>query len=82
MTNLRERRIARWERIKEAGIVRFVIIRALAFALLLFLFSRAYGNPPFPWYWILIGQCAAGVAYGLGSWFITMRRYARARGQC
>ena len=53
----------------------------LFFGLFLFVLSRAYSNPPFPWYWTLTGQLVAGIVYGFVSWFLTMRLYARARGQ-
>jgi hypothetical protein len=73
--------MARWKRIEQGGIARYVIIRAFFFGLFLFVLSRAYSNPPFPWYWTLTGQLVAGIVYGFVSWFLTMRFYARARGQ-
>jgi hypothetical protein len=77
-------RLARWERIKQGGIWRFVFLRGvLGFGLFLGIIGIIFEQvsrkeEAAPWYFIL-GLClAAGFCWGFAMWFVTMRIYSRA----
>jgi uncharacterized BrkB/YihY/UPF0761 family membrane protein len=88
MNNIQELRLARWERIKQRGIWRFILIRGvLGWGLpggILFSIFQIYSSKPLPFLWyfsvlIILGLwVVGGVFFGLFMWFITMWSYSRA----
>ncbi len=84
MSDIRTLRLARWQRIKERGIWRFVLLRGvLGWGVPMAVFGTIYEHvshkeealPPY----FIVGLClAGGFIWGLGMWFVTMRSYSRA----
>ena len=88
MSHIADLRIARWERIKQAGILRFVLLRGvlgwgLFTAILVSVVTlTASERPPIPmsiflpliFGFFLVG----GAVWGLAMWFFTMWHYSRA----
>ena len=78
-------RLARWEKIKQGGIWRFVLLRGVlgwgltmgVIGVIFELVSRK--AEAFPWYLILGVFLPAGFVWGLLTWFITMWIYSRAQ---
>ncbi len=84
MSDTRQLRSARWERIRQRGIWRFVLLRGvLAWGLSMSIIGIIFEHvsrkeEAFPWYFIL-GLClVAGFVWGLATWFVSMRIYSRA----
>ena len=84
MSDTRQLRLARWERIKQGGIWRFVLlwgalVWGLPMGIIGIIFEQvSRKEEAFPWYFIL-GLClAGGFVFGLAMWFLTMRSYSRA----
>jgi hypothetical protein len=84
MSDSRQLRLARWEKIKQRGFWRFVLLRgALGWGLSMgiigivfeFVSRRAEA---FPWYLILGLFLAGGFLWGIATWFVTMWSYSRA----
>ena len=77
-------RLARWEKIKQGGIWRFVLLRGVlgwgfTCGVIGVLFEEVSRNKEaFPWYMILGLFLVAGLVWGLSMWFVTMWSYARA----
>jgi len=84
MSDIRQLRLARWERIKQRGIWHFVFVRGvlgwgLPMSLVGIIFDHvSRKEEALPWYFIL-GIClVGGVLWGFAMWFVTMQIYARA----
>jgi uncharacterized BrkB/YihY/UPF0761 family membrane protein len=77
-------RQARWEKIKQGGIWRFVLLRGvlgwgLTCGIIGVVFELASrGAEAFPWYVILGLFLVGGAVWGLATWFVTMWIYSRA----
>ena len=88
MSDLHQRRLARWQRIKERGIWRFIVARGvlgwgLPFGVGFCLIRRWQSeSPPLLWYWDLALSCGlgmfGGVLFGASMWWFTMWSYSRA----
>jgi hypothetical protein len=78
MSDIRQLRLARWERIKKAGMLRFVLTRGLTFGVLFGVVVFIL-PPPAPWYILVLLCCAAGLVWGTAMWFFTMWEYGQAR---
>jgi hypothetical protein len=75
-------RLARWEKIKQRGIWRFVFFRGvlgfgLSMGVVMFVTGRA-SDHPLPIALILLESLVAGFLWGLFMWFVAMRQYSRA----
>ena len=77
-------RLARWEKIKQGGIWRFVFLRGvLGWGLPMGIFGIIFEHvsrkeEAAPWYFV-IGICLlGGFFWGLAMWFVTIRIYSRA----
>ena len=84
MSDTRQLRLAKWDRIKQGGFWRFVLLRGvLAFGLSMgvvgIIFDHASRKEEaLPWYFIL-GLClVAGFVWGVATWFVSRRIYSRA----
>ena len=84
MSDIRQLRLARWERIKQRGIWHFVFFRGvlgwgLPMSIIGIIFEHvSRKEDALPWYFIL-GIClVGGFVWGLAMWFVTMRSYSRA----
>jgi hypothetical protein len=84
MNDIRQLKSARWEKIKQRGMWRFVFFRGvLAFGLSMGIVGIVFENvsrkeEAFPWYFIL-GLClVAGFVWGLATWLVSERIYSRA----
>jgi hypothetical protein len=84
MPNITTLRLARWQRIKERGIWRFVFLRGvLGWGVPMSVFGAIdeHGSrkeDALQWYFIA-GLClVGGFIWGLAMWFVTMRIYSRA----
>lgn len=78
-------RMARWEKIKQGGVWRFVLLRGvlgwgLSMGIIGILFEHvAWKKEALSWYFI-VGTCLiAGSFWGLATWFLSMRIYSRAK---
>ena len=77
-------RLQRWEKIKQAGLWRFVLLRGvigwgLTCGIIGVVFEHvSRKEEAFPWYYILGLFLAGGFVWGLAMWFVTMRSYAQA----
>jgi hypothetical protein len=71
----REERLARYEKLKQAGILR-VLGFGLSLGVMGIIFERiSRKTEALPWYAIL-GLClVAGLFWGLAMWFVLMRNY-------
>jgi hypothetical protein len=88
MSDIRQLRLARWERIKQCGFWRFILTRGifgygLPGGILFSVFDLCSSKPlPFPWYLsvpLILGLwLIGGLVFGVLMWFITMRSYSRA----
>ena len=84
MSDKRQLRLARWERTKEGGILRFVLLRGvlgwgLAMGIIGIIFEHVSRmEEAFPWYFILGLFLVGGFLWGLATWFVSMRIYSRA----
>jgi hypothetical protein len=84
MSDIRQLRFARWEKIKQRGFWRFVLLRGvlgwgLTMGIIGIIFehvSRKEGA--FPWYFMLGLFLVGGFVWGLATWFVSMRIYSRA----
>jgi len=81
MGKIRERRLARWERIRQSGMLRFTLTRGLSFGILLGLTVYIFSDAPLPWYILFPLFCLGGLLWGAAMWFVTMWQYNRARRQ-
>ena len=84
MSEIQELRLPRWERIKQAGIWRFVFFRGvLGWGVPMGIFGLIFEHVShkeevFALY-LTLGLCLlGGFAWGLAMWFVTMRIYSRA----
>jgi hypothetical protein len=84
MSDIRQLRLARWERIKQRGIWYFVFFRGvlgwgISMSIIGIIFVHVLRDEEaLPWYFIL-GMCMiAGFFWGLATWFVIMRSYSRA----
>jgi len=84
MSDIRQLRLARWERIKQGGIWRFVLLRGilgwgLPMGIIGIIFERvSRKEEAFAWYLILGLWVLGGFVWGLAMWFVTMWSYSRA----
>src|SRR5438552_3868086 len=84
MSDIRQLRLARWERIKQGGIWRFVLLRGvlgwgLTMGVIGVIFEHVSRKAEaFPWYSILGLFLVGGFVWGLIMWFVTMWSYSRA----
>ena len=84
MSDIRQLRLARWEKIKQCGFWRFVLFRGVlgwglctgVIAMIFELVSRK--AEAFPWYLILGLFLVGGFVWGLAMWYVTMWSYSRA----
>ena len=84
MSDIQQLRLARWERIKQAGIWRFIFFRrVLGWGVPMSIFGIIFEHvsrkeEAIEWY-LMLGLCLlGGFVWGLGMWFVTMRIYSRA----
>jgi hypothetical protein len=83
MSDKQQLRLARWERIKQRGIWRFVLLQGvlgwgLAMGIIGIIFEHvSRGAEAFPWYFILGLFLVGGFVWGLATWFLSMRIYSR-----
>jgi hypothetical protein len=84
MSEIRQLRLARWERIKQGGIWRFVLLRGvlgwgLPMGIIGIIFEHvSRKEEAFAWY-LILGLCLiGGFIWGLAVWLVTMRSYSRA----
>jgi uncharacterized BrkB/YihY/UPF0761 family membrane protein len=84
MSDIRQLRLARWERIKQRGFWRFVLLRGvLGFGLTMGIIGIVFEHvsrkdEAFPWYFMLGLFLVAGFVWGLATWFVSSRIYSRA----
>jgi hypothetical protein len=84
MSDARHFGFARWERIKQGGFWRFVLLRGvLAFGLSMGVVGIIFEHvsrkeEAFPWYFVLGLFLVAGFVWGVATWFVSMRVYSRA----
>jgi hypothetical protein len=84
MSNIQQLRLARWERIKQGGIWRFVFLRGvlgwgLAMGIIGIIFEQVSRQSEACAWYLILGLClAGGFVWGLGMWFVTMWSYSRA----
>jgi hypothetical protein len=84
MSDIRQLRLARWGKIKQGGIWRFVLLRGvfgwgLAMGVIGIIFELvSRKEEALPWYLILGLFLAGGFVWGLAMWFVTMWSYSRA----
>jgi hypothetical protein len=85
MSDFQQLRLARWERIKQGGIWRFVLLRGvlgwgLTVGIIGIIFEQvSRKSEAFAWY-LILGLClVGGFVWGLAMWFVTMRSYSRAQ---
>jgi hypothetical protein len=77
-------RLARWEKIKQGGIWRFMLLRGVlgwgfTCGIIGVVFElTSHKAEAFAWYLILGLFLVAGFVWGLGMWFVTMWSYSRA----
>ena len=77
-------RVARWEKIQQGGLWRFVLLRGmLGWGLPMGIVGNIFEHvsrkeEAFPWYFILGLFLAGGLIWGIAMWFVTMRSYSRA----
>jgi len=84
MSDIRQLRLARWEKIKQCGFWRFVLFRGVlgwglctgVIGVIFELGSRK--AEAFPWYLILGLFLVGGFVWGLAMWYVTMWSYSRA----
>jgi hypothetical protein len=84
MSDTRQLRLARWEKIKQRGFWRFVLLRGvfgwgLPMGIIGIIFENvSRKEEAFPWYFILGLFLVSGFIWGLATWFMSMRIYSRA----
>ena len=84
MSDTRQLRLARWERIQQRGIWRFVLLRGvlgwgLTMGIIGIIFEQvSRKEEAFRWYVILGFFLAGGFLWGLATWFVSMKIYSRA----
>ena len=83
MADTRQLRLARWERTKQGGIWRFILLSGvLGWGLPMGVFGLVFEHmsrkeEALPWY-LMLGFClACGFIWGLAMWFVMMRIYSR-----
>jgi hypothetical protein len=86
MDDIRQLRLAKWERIKQGGFWRFVLLRGvlgwglsmgvigIVFELVRFKIEK---EEALPWYLILGFFWVGGFVWGIGTWFLSIWRYSR-----
>jgi hypothetical protein len=74
-------RLARWERIQKAGMLRFVLTRGILFGSMFGAAVYFISPPPQPWYSFLATVFVMSVAWAIAMWFVTMWQYRRAQKQ-
>lgn len=85
MSDIRQLRLARWEKIKQGGIWRFVLLRGmigwgLTCGLIMVFFELALRKAEaFPWYLLMGLFVIGGFVWGLAMWHVTMWSYSRAQ---
>lgn len=83
MSDIRQLRLDRWEKIKKGGIWRFVFLRGvlgwgLSMAVIGIIFElMSRKSEAFPWYLILGLFLIGGFLWGVATWYVTMWCYAR-----
>jgi hypothetical protein len=77
MSDIKQLRLARWERIQKGGILRFIATRGLIFAV--FFGVMVFISSPLPWYLSLLVSCVAGLVWATVMWFFTMWQFSQAR---
>ena len=84
MSDIRQFRCARLEKMKQRGFWRFVFLRGvLGWGLTMGVIGIIFENvsrkeEAFPWYFVLGLFLFAGFIWGLAMWFVSMRIYSRA----
>jgi len=84
MSDTRQLKVARWERVKQRGIWRFVLLRGvlgwgLTMGIVGIIFEHvSRKEEAFPWYFILGLFLVGGFVWGLATWFVSMKIYPRA----
>jgi hypothetical protein len=84
MSDIRQLRLARWEKIKQGGFWRFVLLRGVlgwgltmgVIGIIFELVSRR--AEAFPWYLILGLFLIAEFVWGIATWFLSIWCYSRA----
>lgn len=79
MSDIRQLQLARWECIRKAGMLRFVLTHGLRFGVLFGVLIYIISPPPLHWYITTLVFCGAGLVWGASMWFVTMWQYDRAR---
>lgn len=79
MSTPHELRMQRLERTVSAGMVRFVLTRGLAFAVLFGVLAYIIAPPPIPWFASAPLFCLMGFAWAAGMWFVILWSYKRAK---
>jgi membrane protein YdbS with pleckstrin-like domain len=74
-------RLARWERIQKAGMLRFVVARGLLFGVTFGVVVWVISPPPQPWYAFMAEVFVMSVVWAIAMWFVTMWQYRRAQEQ-
>lgn len=76
-------RLARWEKIKEGGVCRFVLLRGvlgfgLPMGIIGIIFEHlTWGKQALPWYLVVALCLIVGSGWGLAMWFACMRINSR-----
>ena len=74
-------RLARWERLQKAGMLRFVLTRGLLFGIMFGVGVCLVSPPPQPWYSFVADVFVMSLAWAIAMWFVTMWQYRRAQKQ-
>jgi len=75
-------RLARWERLQKAGMLRFVVTRGLLFGVMFGVGVYMIAPPPQRWYSsVVLGVSVAGLVWVIAMWFVTLWQYRRAQKQ-
>jgi hypothetical protein len=84
MSDTRQLRLARWERIKQDGFWRFVLLRGvlawgLTMGIIWVIFEQVSRKAEaLPWYLILGLFLVGGFVWGVATWFLSIWYYSRA----
>ena len=84
MSDIQQLMLARWERIKQGGIWRFVLYQGvlgwgLTMGIIGIIFEHVLRKEDaFPWYFILGLFLVGGFVWGLATWFVSIRIFSRA----
>ncbi len=72
MSKKEDLRKDRFERIKNAGILRFVLIKGTLWGLIVFALGYTLNRPPVAWYSVLLLCLLGGFIWAFVMWFITI----------